>query len=112
MAITPEFLDCLNQTINVARVTGLLGDGSAECVYGVPVAQVARVEPQSKMVNSPNGKEKMSTTLIITEFAITEEDRVWLPGVDSADNTLARLPMLVEVGVDTDGTPHHFEVSI
>ena len=112
MAIDAAFLACFNQVINVAKPSTLAGDNSAECTYGTPAPQNARVERQTRMVLSANGKERASKTLILTEQAIADDDLVWLPGVDSTQRALAREPMDVEVATDTDGTPHHYEVSV
>ncbi len=112
MTISPEFLDCMNQEISSAEPLANKGDGSAECTYGTPVRQKVRKETQNKIVVSANGVEQRSNTLLIAENAITEQARVWLTSTDDGDNTLARLPMAVEIGVDEDGTPHHYEVSI
>ena len=44
-----------------------------------------------------------TTIAIITETEIKLTDRIWLPGVSSADATLARRPQYIEKAVDEFG---------
>jgi hypothetical protein len=116
VAIDPELKALFAQTIWVAPSTGTAGSGDP--TYGAAVMVSARVEKRRKVVVNAAGDEVNSDTLIFTDLSpsalttIEEHDRVWLPGENPADPTLARLPLKIDKHPDEDGTLHHFEVSV
>ncbi len=113
MAIDPEFLACLKQQISTADPdpTGA-PNAFAECALGAPVKQLVRLESQNRMVQSPSGEERMSNTLMIAANEITDRSVVWLPGKDDTDAAQSVPVQMVEIAVDEDGDPHHYEVSL
>jgi hypothetical protein len=112
MAIEPEFLECLNQKLPVAKPLALGPNGFSDLTHGAPVNLDARFEPQNRIIVNANGEEQVSNTLAIVDGAVTLEDHVWAPGTDSTDKSLGRPPKLVETAIDTDGSVHHHEVSL
>lgn len=112
MTLDPQLAALLNQTIAVASQFGSPSD-FGELSYAAPTTGIAaRVERRRTVTVNDDGDEIFSDTMIYTETDIGEHDRVWLPGIDSGDDTLARLPKAVERVPDEDGSISHFEVAV
>lgn len=112
MAIDPAFRACFNQVISTSKPSGTEVNDFGECARAAPVAQAARVEPQSRIITMRDGTQRHVDTLVIVENEIEDQDLVWLPGTDNTQADQARLPAEVGVGIAEDGTPHHYEVSL
>lgn len=110
MTLDVQLRKQLNQTINVAVLVSRSSSGTP--TFAAPASSQARVEESHRRINAVNGKEETTTHIIITETPITLHDRVWLPGVDSAKDFLARPVKQVFEAIGEDGTTDHFEVLI
>ncbi len=110
MAIDPQFLDCMAQTIEVSVFSGVSNFGDP--AYAAPVARTVRIEPIDMVVLSDNGEELKTSKAIYTSTAIGIQDRIWFPGDSSGDATLARLPKRIDELVDENGVLHHYEVLV
>lgn len=107
----PQLRASCAQTCYVASPTAV--DEFGRMTYSAPTALTARVENTAAvMVMGLSGEEAQSSVLLITATAISQEDRIWLPGVDQTDATLARRPYSVTPYPDEDGTIHHYEVRL
>ena len=100
----------LAQTIYIASPASV--DAFGQITYDPPVAIPARVENDSSVKDDADGEENASNMLIITEAAITIMDRVWLPGVDETDATVARRPLSVLALPDEKGAIDHYETRL
>jgi len=108
----------LAQTIYIASPASV--DAFGQITYDPPVAIPARVENDSSVkagasggaIEVEDGEEKSTKMLIITEAAITIMDRVWLPGEDETDATLARRPLSVLALPDEKGAIDHYETRL
>ncbi len=113
MAIDPEFLACLNQQISTADPDPTEEPSAfGEPALSAPVSQLVRLESQNRMVQAPSGEERMSNTLMIAANAVTDRSVVWLPGKDDTKPEESVPVQMVEIAVDEDGDPHHYEVSL
>ena len=111
MTFEPEFLECFESLISIAKPSGDTDDFS-KLEYDAPVDDIpARIEDQRRVVMNARGEEEISLTLVFTEGPVGPDDRFWLPPHASADAKLGRRPKLVENLPDTDGH-HHSEVSL
>lgn len=108
--LDPQLKKQLAQTIYVASASSV--DSYGQASYGAPVAVKARVENDSSIKDDADGEERASSMLIITEDAIALSDRVWLPGDNQADATLARRPISVLVLPDERGNVDHCETRL
>jgi len=95
------------QTIYVAAPSSTSNYGDQ--TYGSPTAVSARVEFEDREVTNASGEMLRTDTLLITEDAITLDSRIWLPGVDESDATLARRAAKVIKLVDEKGALDHYE---
>ena len=101
----------LAQTIYIASPASV--DAFGQITYDPPVAIPARVETgRDTKDEGADGEELASRMLIITEAAITIMDRVWLPGDDQTDATLARRPLSVLALPDEKGAIDHYETRL
>lgn len=108
----------LAQTIYVASASTV--DNYGQVTYGSPAAVKARVEDERAVSSGSrggvleveDGEERGSSVLIITETAIALSDRIWLPGDNQADPTLARRPVSVLVLPDARGAIDHYETQL
>ena len=107
----------LNQTINVATLSSR--DAFGDPTYGTPTEVKCRVTLKrrhdvlnARAVGGTHGDERVTTHRIYTEVAITIDDRIWLPGIDETDATLARAPLWVHIVADEKGNIDHYEVTI
>lgn len=110
MALDPCIVRQFAQTIYVASPSGVSASGDA--TYGTPASQAARVERRTNVVETTDGNFKETTHKIATEGAIGVKDRIWLPGEDQTDDTAARQPVRVNIGVDEKGVTTHYEVDV
>lgn len=108
----------LNQTIYVANPSSANSFG--ELSYTAPEAVKARVEFRTDIESGGNGgaisvgegEVAGTTVLVITESRIRPMSRVWLPGVDSGDVTLARRPQSVVELPGENGETDHYETRV
>lgn len=105
-----ELRALLGQTIYVASVASR--DSYGQATYGTPASRAARVETSSRVVKLATGEQLQTSHRIFVEAALYQEDRIWLPGLSSADATLARRPLLIEDIPDEDGAIDHYEVYV
>lgn len=78
-------------TIYLAYPTGA-ADVNGRRTYGTPVAAQAHVYEQATTSWSGQSQVRSTATYVCTESVITADTRIWLPGMDSADSTKARMP--------------------
>lgn len=110
MALDPCLVKLMAQTINVAPLAAV--DAFGDSTFGAATAVKARVEPQQKEFTNASGDAIKSEYAIFTRQLVTMFDRIWLPGASPTDATLARVPMKIYEGIDTDGTTTHYEVYV
>ena len=92
----------LTQTISVASVTGK--DTAGRLTYGAARSVKARVEQSRRMLRRPNGDEVQATHRVYAAEAILINDRIWLPGQNSAVVEGSRTPVAVTSSSDRVGT--------
>lgn len=108
----------LAETIYVAAPSTV--DNYGQTTYAAPVAVKARVEHLVSTISGgrgaaaevTDGEQSASSMLIITESEIKPESRVWLPGDNQADATLARRPLSVLRLPDERGNVDHYETRL
>lgn len=106
----PALKKLLRQSISVATLSSR--NAAGDPTYGTPATVSAWVERENKVIHSSVGEERVTTHIIITEDAITETDRIWLPGDSSADATLARRPAIVDAILDELTQVTHYETRV
>lgn len=106
----PQLRAQLAETIYVAAPSTV--DNYGQTTYATPVAVKARVEHLVSTESAQTGEESASSMLIITEGEIKPESRVWLPGDNQADATLARRPLSVLRLPDERGNVDHYETRL
>jgi hypothetical protein len=87
----PALKSLLTQTIHVRRPTGFSPGGTP--TLAAAVAMLAYLEPGATQGSGMGGTEMRTGTLIITETDIGMDDRIWMPGDDPTDLTLAETPL-------------------
>jgi hypothetical protein len=106
----PQLKAQLAETVYIAVASGV--DSAGDYSYGAPVARSARVVDVAADSEGPDGTNEASDAVLIVEAEVFESDRVWLPGVNQADATLARRPKRIERGVGEFGTTDFFRVTV
>ena len=91
----------LRETISVATAASV--DAAGDPAYNAPATRPARVVNVRETTERRDGTILETTVAIITETAIALTDRIWLPGDNSGDATLARRPQYVEKAVNEFG---------
>lgn len=97
-----DYSGWLKHTITVAPFTGKSAYGDP--TYGAKVTRAARVEAKQVLVRKPGGQEVQAEHVIYTASAIGAQDRVWLPGVDSSDDSLTKVPAATNQSPNKSGT--------
>lgn len=114
----PQLRAQLAETIYVASPSTV--DTYGQIAYGAPVAVKARVEfkrsvesgGRGGVLEAREGEQAGTSTFVITESAITITDRIWLPGDDQTDATLARRPLAVLRLPNERGAVDHYETKL
>ncbi|QDP63948.1 MAG: hypothetical protein Unbinned3992contig1000_62 [Prokaryotic dsDNA virus sp.] len=102
----PQLRSQLRETIHVSTQTGV--DAAGDASYAAPAARLARVVNKRDTVERADGTRLDTDVAIITEAEIGLHTRVWLPGVSSADATLARVPRFSERAITEHGQVDFF----
>lgn len=111
VSLDPCLRRLMAQTIYVAAQSSTLGT-HGDRTWGSPTSAPARVEPNRRTFYGANGEGVTPDFAVFTTQRVGLSDRVWLPGENSASAAASRQPHRVFVGVDTDGTPSHYEVYV
>jgi hypothetical protein len=106
----PEVRKRLRQTITVRSSTSYTDAGNE--VLGEPRSIPAHIETHVENVTGPGGTERRWMTLVITELAVDEHERVYLPGEDVTDAHAGARPDRVVALPDpfVDDAIDHYEV--
>ena len=97
----PQLKAQLRETIYVAAASSV--DAAGDASFAAAASRLARVVNISDTIEQADGTKLKTTVAIITEAEIPMNSRVWLPGVDQSNNSLARVPRFVERAVDEKG---------
>lgn len=84
----------LIDTVTVKRQTGI--DNFGDPSFGAAREVRARVETTDALVTGTDGDDKQARFVVVTAEALDVEDRIWLPGADTADATEALRPLTVK----------------
>lgn len=93
------------QTIYVAPFTGN-NSTTGKPTWGTPVAYAARVESKKQVIDVAPGTKVSSNIAVYTPAVVSEQDRVWLPGVNTTTGTPSK-PVNVAIHVDEYGQHSH-----
>ena len=108
--LDPQLASQFKQKMSYAAPTGVGVDG--ELSYARPRTMVARVEPIDRTRELGRGTRLDTTYRIYTEAEIQMDFRLWLPGDDPLDRTLARRPKFILELVDENGDLDHYEIEV
>jgi hypothetical protein len=100
----------LTATISVATPFSLNDEG--EFAYGSPVVVACKVEHKQEQVKNAEGQMVLSDHWIVTKTSIGPQDRIWLPGQDSGDATLARTPQTISSATGVGSGDTLYEVRL
>jgi hypothetical protein len=100
----------LTDTINVGTPISLNDEG--EFTYGSPVAVACKVEHKQEQVKNGEGQMVLSDHWIVTKTSIGPQDRIWLPGQDSGDASLARTPQTISSATGVGSGDTLYEVRL
>lgn len=106
MALEPEFVAMLSETVYHAAYSGQ--DGYGQPTYAPAIARACRIEWKLRRIVTATGQERMSRARVFLDgtFTMDLRDQLTLP-----DGTMPTL-QLVYAPSDVDGTRHHWEVSV
>lgn len=102
----PQLKAQLRETIYVSTQAAV--DAAGDPSYNAPAARLARVVNKRDTVDKADGTTLKTDVAIITEAEIGLHARVWLPGVDQTNATLARVPRFSERAITEHGTIDFF----
>ena len=102
----PQLRAQLAETINVSTQASV--DAAGDTGYNAPASRAARVVNKLLTIERADGTILKSDCAIITEAEIGLDARVWLPGVNPADATAARVPRFSERAITERGTIDFF----
>jgi hypothetical protein len=101
----------LNKTITVRTVTAYTAEGNE--TLSAPTSVPAYVEVKRSYWQMGNqGTSNEVKHLVITEYQVGLEDRIWLPGDDTLDASKGKRPESVDVFNDVYGAVDHYEVTL
>ena len=88
-------------------------DATGGPVYGGQVTVGARIIPKAELVVAARtGQEAVSSHQIYVENPIYIEDRVFLPGDNTSDPTVAKVPIRVDQAYDKSGNPVYWKITV
>lgn len=90
-------------TIYVASVTGT-PDAYGTPTYAAPRAVKCRHQSQNRRVTASNGVDTVSNDVIYTAEPLRVDDRIWLPGFNSAQVEGSRKPLVVGTATNKWGS--------
>lgn len=73
----------LTKTITIAAFTGR--DANGDPTYAAQTTTSARVNKETQTIRTEDGLDVESSTVLYTPIALGKNDRVWLPGADTAN---------------------------
>lgn len=89
------------QTAYVASVASKDSYGTPS--YGPKRALLCRVQAVRRLTRNASGEEAVTTHTLYTDAPVALTDRVWLPGVSTATDDGARVPLGISVSTDKAG---------
>lgn len=98
-------------TFYVASIGGA-PDAYGKPTYAAPRAVKGRVEPRRRRVVSTTGEDVVSTHVLYTAETINPDDRIWLPGVSTAQVEGSRKPLNVTISNNKTGTQRLVRVDL
>jgi len=108
--VDAELQAMLNQTVRWKELTAAASATAAETLGTLQTAP-AYWETVTKEVSLPPGVDRAVNHLCITEAAIPEDARVWIPGADDTDTNAAKRPVLIRKMLEPESsTVSHYEV--
>ena len=102
----PQLKSQLRETIYVSTQASV--DAAGDPSYNAPASRSARVVNKRETIERPDGTILKTDVAIITEAEIGLHTRVWLPGVDQSNATLARVPRFSERAITEHGAIDFF----
>ena len=106
----PQLKAQLKETIYIAAIA--TADAAGDTTFAAPVSRSARVVNTQETHEATDGTKYKTDVAIITEDEIPLNSRVWLPGVDQSNATLARIPRFVERATTERGTLDFFRTKL
>ena len=90
MSADPTILATMTATVYIAHQSSVAASGQP--TWGTPAAVAARVEQLQRLEHDTQGQRMVTRNWVLLDSsaAIVRGDRIWLPGVDQANATLAR----------------------
>lgn len=101
----------LKQVVNIASPTSSR-TARGDRTFSTPTEICVRIEQDEEIIQRVDGNLRRSTHLVISTDQIREGDRIWLPGVDETDDTLAREVLSVLESPNEKGEIEHYEAKI
>lgn len=108
MAIDPDILATMKQTIFIAHQSGI-NTGKGDPQYGAPIEGLARVEAEEKEVRVTDGKIVKTAQLVMSNIEILLEDRIWALGANPANFKEAKIIQVAGAPPDENGNVSHWE---
>jgi hypothetical protein len=106
----PQLKAQCREVISVATISG--ADAAGDFTFNAAGSLPARVVNVEETHERADGTLLKTTIAIITESEIKMSDRVWLPGVNPATASLARIPRFVEKAVDEFGNVDFYRTKL
>lgn len=102
----PQLKSQLRETIYVSTQSTV--DAAGDSSYNAPASRLARVVNKRDTIEKADGTTLKTDVAIITVAEIGLHTRVWLPGVNQNDASLARVPRFSERAVTEHGALDFF----
>jgi hypothetical protein len=97
----PQLKSQLRETIYVSTQSSV--DAAGDASYNAPASRLARVVNKHLTFERKDGTHEKTDVAVITEAEISLDTRVWLPGVDQTNASLARVPRFSEKAITEKG---------
>jgi hypothetical protein len=104
--VDPQLKAQLAETIYVSTQASV--DAAGDAAYNAPASRSARVVNKRDAIERDDGTILKTEVAIITEAEIGLAARVWLPGVNQNDASLARVPRFSERAITERGAIDFF----
>jgi len=98
----------LTDTVTIAHQSSVSENGDP--TFGTQSTIKARVEHGTRLLVGPDGQAMSYEQVFVTLDAVTQTDKVWLPGDTTTDVNAGRRPITVKKATTFDGITTLYEV--
>lgn len=110
MSLDPDIEDTMKDVIFIAHKSiPFVLSGAGDAAYDAAAEGKARLEPEEKLVENPDGTVVQTTKLVTSNIEIRPGDRIWAEGADETKPKEAKLIQAAGAPPTESGEHDHWE---